>query len=328
LFAHESPHGEPLYSQFGVQENPIPEDAINKMNIFICTKPIQIIIATIISSKYKKNILIVTKTFFNAENSLNFKILYKFYSKIYIEANRSKAIKLAAKLNPKNIFIDSDVGLKTQKELLLFKIRNFNSKINVYEEGIGTYRQKIINSVAKIFLYKITGTAYTFGRSILTSKIFVFDKEKLEKNIPKISKKIIQIDTELLYWIQKNEKNLESLFFAEKIFTKQAKDKNAHIYLSNWKIDEQVLSKISNIDHAYVKPHPHLNKKQIEKYKNKFPNTTWINPSIPAEITLLALAKKYKTLYVIHDNSSAAYYTINVKNIYSLDKNQFFSILI
>lgn len=287
------------------------------MNIFICTKPLQIIIAMIIcNNNNNNNTIYVTKTFYNSDKIANSYILKKYFVDVKFFTTRNMAIRYASKKKPDKLYIDSDIGLKTQKELILFKIFNQNSAINVYEEGIGTYRNNIILSKFKKTVYKITGSATTFGGSILTSKIYVFDKNKYIKNNPNLSNKAIQIDQNFYTWIKKNQRKLSDLFPVASLDDNKKHNDYAYMYLSDWNIDQSIIDKISMHKNVYIKPHPHLQYNQIDLYIKKYKSLHWIDAHIPAELAILKLSMTYNKLFIIHNNSSAFYYMKNIKNIY------------
>lgn len=234
----------------------------------------------------------------------------KFFS------TRNIAIRYASRNKSENLYIDSDIGLKTQKELILFKIFNKNSSINVYEEGIGTYRNNIILSKFKKIAYKLTGSATTFGGSFFTSKIYVFDKNKYIKNNPNLSNKAIQIDKNFYTWIKENQRNLFELFPIAALDDNKKHNECAYMYISDWNINQSIIDRISIHKNIYIKPHPHLQHNQIDIYIKKNKSIQWIDAHIPAELAILKLSIFYNKLFIIHNNSSAFHYMKDIKNIY------------
>jgi hypothetical protein len=241
-------------------------------------------------------------------------VLRSFFSEIRLYAKRTKAIIAAAHELPNSIFIDSDVGLKTQLALIKARFYSPKSTICVYEEGIGTYRTDLIPSPIKQAIYTATGTARYFGGSIFTNKIFVYNTEKYHNNLPDLYHKAVQITPSHRSFINEHREELIKVFGLGYQLPETPTHNRAYIYLTDWEISADTIFEFNGYENAFIKPHPHLSKNTIEEYK-KISSSYWVPSVYPAELIIPELTLKYHQVCVRHNNSSAMSYMGSLDNI-------------
>lgn len=281
-------------------------------NVFVCTKPLQILVAMILSSEFSPAQLFIVESFSDSLEISKSTELRKYFTLTKHFLTRADAIKAARHANPRSIFIDSDIGLKTQLALAHLKLRTPTCSIFVYEEGIGTYRTDLIKSKIKKAIYRATGTACRFGESVLTDKIFVFSKEAYLESNPHLQRKVRTIENPLSNFIRRYQTDLLNLFSPGFSFPEKEND-DAYIYLSDWKLSPPSHPPI-NCD-IFIKPHPHISKDEIEMRTKNYPDMHWVPGSIPAEIIIELLSKRYNHVIINHNNSSAVHYMKNLANM-------------
>jgi hypothetical protein len=291
---------------------------------FVITKPLQLLVSLAIIETFSKELttdLIITNDFCDAESiskriNTHLKKAMKQINGVIFFENQTTAYKHLMKSAYDSIYIDSDVGFKRYIEILWIKAKKYKSKISVYEEGLGTYRNDIFkNDGAYDFIKKkifhILGIGYGFGGNFLVNEIYLFNP--IEYNSPQNKKIIInKIYYDIPYILNKYTILLAEIFLVASHFTK-ALNKNINlctIYLSNWTMDEAAISKISKIsDLLLVKPHPHIKTKL-----DHVPKTIFIDQSIPAEILIDVACDFYEKVIVYHHGSSVPRYA-NYENI-------------
>lgn len=288
--------------------------------IYICTKPLQMMIAMILNEQALESNLYITDSFHSAKNFLHSPPLRQRFSDIRFFSNRNEAILFAAKQKPAAIFIDSDIGLKTQFTLLAAKFLSPTTSIQVYEEGIGTYRTDLITSRLKYLLYKLTGTARHFGGSIFSKKIWVFDPVLFSSKLPHLKYKIKKIEPSLIDWIRNHKSEIIDIFLPKNEILYPNSSNVAYLYLSSWMIDHETLAAMNTLDNVFIKPHPHIQDDLI-RIEKKGTAATWIPSSCPAEVIILLLCNYYKVVYVKHNNSSAVMYMRCLNNLVEFDEH-------
>lgn len=286
--------------------------------IYICSKPLQIMIAMILNQSTKKNYIYIVDSFHSAKNVSNSIFLQKRFLETNFFPSRNAAILAAAQQKPATIFIDSDIGLKTQLTLIRAKIIAPKTQIHVYEEGVGTYRTDIITNPLKLLVYRLTGTARHFGGSLFTKAVWIFNENLYSKRIPHLKHKARKIYPPLIDWIQDHTKELVNIFSPDFKLPESSNRDAAYLYLTDWEIDRRVLKNLDFRENFFVKPHPHIKQEIINEVRINY-HATWLPAPIPAEIVLILLCSYYKSVHVIHSNSSAVMYMQGFQNLKVLD---------
>lgn len=285
------------------------------MYIFICTKPLQIMVAMIISKSYLNASLYIVSEFISASEVSESKVLAKHFRKVFLFDTRQEALKKARKEAPRAVFIDSDIGLRRYFQLLCFKIINPHSEVHVYEEGTGTYRTNLVRSKLKKAIYRAIGAACYFGDSFTTKKIHVFDAKEHRKKLPHLKQKQIQIFKSISDFVGEYESEILTIFCKGFNFEAIGSSGDAYIYMSDWHVDEKEIVLITKHDNAFIKLHPHNKEAEIQSYKAIAAGANWIPGVIPAEVVLSILSKRYDRVFVRHKNSSAVKYMSKLRNV-------------
>lgn len=290
------------------------------MNIFICTKPLQIMICMILNRHETGNHLYISDSFQDSQAIAESPELRKDFEKVVWFKTRSDALRAASKETAQVVFVDSDIGLKPLFDFCKVKAKSRKTEIHVYEEGVGTYRTNIIKNSAKKIIYKIIGAGCHFGGSRVTEKIHIFTPDLYKKNIPKLSSKVVAIEPRLEPWILKNKNKLIEIFSPGfKVDNTKGED-SITLYLSDWNVDINLINKISETNKVFVKPHPHISKEVLRKIPNN-KNIELVPSSLPAEILLMLFMEKFKKINVHHSNSSCMSY-IKSNQIEEFIRNQ------
>ena len=277
-----------------------------KDHVFIVTKPLQLMVSLSIIKQLDVAIrshIIIVDAFAGAKGVADRLLASKgIFFGLSVEFIHSipRAYRILRQQPYSNIFIDADVGVRKGIDLFRIWIANSKVKINVYEEGVGTYRNDIYSGVRKK-LVEMFGFSTYFGGFILTSNIYIYNIEKYKSSFSKSKTKAIKIRKNINSFINENYKEITDIFSYRPI-TSDGGD-SCIIYLSNWKLDKKVIKKLSRItDRLYVKPHPHI-VADFELSENNM-----IPAEFPAEIVIMDLIRLYKKVYVYHHGSSVKNY--------------------
>lgn len=217
------------------------------MNIYIATKPLQIMICMILNGNNKDNYLYVANHFNNSQAISKSVTLKKFFKEVFWFNTRSNALRAAANEKPNFIYIDSDIGLKPLIDFYKLKLKSRRTEIHVYEEGVGTYRTDLIPWFKKI-IYSIVGAGVYFGGAVSTKKIHVFNTNLYKENIPHLSRKAIEIEGNLATWIKAYKNELIEIFSHGFGIENIKKKQIAILYITDWHIDERLMGKLSKLD--------------------------------------------------------------------------------
>lgn len=274
---------------------------------FIVSKPLQILMAYSIAEQlglWENAHLVIVDEFDGADEtwkricrrknrSINFTTVFSKDKRSALDLCRSEGIN--------SIFLDSDVGPKNYLRLIGAKFSIGGLCLHVFEEGIGTYRNDIYPSF-KRKIFELMGVGAVFGGCSLTDDIFVCNVEEYRRKMPlKIAVKAIGIRKGIRETIERDSEFWEDIFRYEGI--KGRSGGKSVLYISNWEIDNEFLSKFSLLTgDKYVKPHPHI--RDAPRYEHG----VIIGQGTPAEIVILDLAKKYKEVEVFHHGSSCEKY--------------------
>lgn len=280
--------------------------------VFITTKPLQILVAVSIIKQLeieKSSRLIIIDSFRNAELVCERMASAEWSLKnleLAFMKSRKEAHRFVLTNKARNVFIDGDVGVRWFFDLLYLKLFFRNRKINVYEEGLGTYRTDIYPNLKKK-LFNFLGIGTNYGGCVFTDNIYIYDKCEYLKNFPKLREKVIRITCGVFDIISDEVEFWSRVFGPLPVVVKD--NNECRIYLSSWKLDEKFLILFRNMSgDKYIKPHPHIK----ENLKLEFADV--IPGGIPAEFILMDLVKKYKNVKVFHHGSSVERYIL-AKNL-------------
>lgn len=271
-----------------------------KYKLFIITKPLQLLVVIgliddfrITHSDFLYKIILIED--FKGANSVNLDCLVDI-EYVFLDDKLSLFYYLfKERKRYSEIFFDSDIGL-SNFFLLLYSRFFFTNLINIYEEGIGTYRTDIYPPLKKNIL-NCFGVGTEFGKCIITNNIYLFEPHNSSV------KKSIKIGFKLYDSINKNITLYNDMFFYPPNLNYSSSGSNIALYLTDWSID---LKRIENLskkhDNFFVKFHPHIN---ISCSNFKFDVIEYIGP---AEVLILNLLKHFENVTVYHHSSSCEYY--------------------
>lgn len=277
-----------------------------KDTAFLVSQPLQVLVALSIIEQLNiskaSRILFVGK-FFNAKE------IYERmrgadwqFSDLAIDFfnDHKEAYKFARQQDITNFFTEGDVGVKNFLYLLSLKLRLHPVTINIYEEGLGTYRTDLYSGLKKTIL-NFFGVGTNFGGCSLTNTLYVFNPDEYLKAFPGYKKALKKIEKTLVDVIRTHFDSLGYIFDRSPIAEKFGEMCN--VYLTDHIIDFDFLENFSLLPgDKYIKPHPRAYA-TTEKWHG-----TLLSRTAPAEMALLDLKQFYKIVNVYHHGSSVARY--------------------
>ncbi|MBV7410711.1 hypothetical protein [Maritimibacter sp. DP1N21-5] len=273
---------------------------------FIVTKPLQLLIAVAIIrqiSAENKSCIVITDSFNGARIVVSRLGAVDWdLSSIDVRfcANREDAELLAANLGVRNIFVDSDVGIRRFRNILRTQMRSDHPEIWVYEEGLGTYRTDLYRRPKRCF-FGMLGIGTRFGGCALTRGVYVLDPALYQDSFPHNKKEVHKIicmpsetiDCDFDVWCH--------VFSYSPITSNNGEV--CSVYLSGWHIESDELTRFRTMSgDRYFKPHPHI------KFAPPVRGVHMISAAAPAELVLMDLRKSYRHVNVFHHGSSCERY--------------------
>lgn len=281
-------------------------------NVFIVSKPLQYFNATNISTNGRRFLLIVDD-FFNAKKVyLDLKERSICWDKIYLFDVWSDAYNwiLKNKLDIDNLYIDSDHGWTKYNYLKQFDGIN----IYVYEEGIGNYRMNlnennILGKFKKYIYENILGNQVYLGGSKYIKGIYLYDKERFNKNIHNNKKELLPFSTSFYNHLKKF--NDREVFLSPSTINliKNIHNKKILIYLTSWHYDVKMNDIIANYEDYFkiLKLHPHI--KEIGTYSKEYDYI--MEGDNLVELVIIELLEKSDKVILFHHGTSAIMYFNN-----------------
>lgn len=274
--------------------------------IFVAANPLQILMSTSIIRQLnltEKAALIIHGDFTGSKEIagrfIPSKILLSGLQIIYVD-HRADAFSYINREKPCEIFIDGDVGFKNFTILLLLKVFNHALKINVFEEGVGTYRNDLYHGVKKS-IFKIIGIGTTFGGCILTSCVFVTNPSRYKNIFPRCLVDVKLIKDGPAKVLEQQYASWKEIFNYTEI--QNINHRQCGLFLTTWDFNLNSIKKLLALDcDRYIKPHPRC------KVEISVPGVVVLETSAPAEMVIYDLAKKYFQVYVYHHGSSVEQY--------------------
>jgi hypothetical protein len=294
---------------------------------FIITKPIQYLIVLTIKNQLtsQKDELFVINDFQDSNLFIN-NIEKNDWNNIVLLNKKIEIFPFLKKRGYKEIYLDSDVGFFNYIFFSRLKLNKLNLKINLFEEGIGTYfNENYFYNYFKIIFYKIFGIGTNFGSSIYTSTIYLYkplDYLALKQRYPK-SVIGIKMNIESLYKF--NHEYLNKLCNCDKLdpyLKKFTFNNDCIIILGTWIepylnlnfLDDNIKKTIQEAnlnltnDCIIIKEHPNVNRRNtIPKFENQF----FFNYNTPVEILIYHLLFRFNKIKIIHHESTVAHYVTN-----------------
>jgi hypothetical protein len=264
---------------------------------FIISKPLQLMVALVVADQIAAEDvhLLLVNSFAGADAVTNRLNLTARWGRATLLGDHAAAYRLARDAGYEHLFIDSDVGLRKFFTLRHVSKYSANTKVHVYEEGIGTYRRDLYVGWKKRLLDAM-GAGATFGGSKYTSDIYVFDPDQYRGQT-----KAVPIRKRLADFISEHFVTLSTIFDAPHYSIPASY--SIGLYLSGWSLDyDVVVELIDRHDTFIVKPHPHIQEQVM------VPGAIVAPAACPAEILIAHLVQGKRELTVYHHGSSTAHY--------------------
>ena len=285
---------------------------------FIITKPLQLMVVMAIIEQLPDEIskeLIVIDAFFGAKKIAE-KLTTsnpKWQRTVFFE-NPSAAFRHCRERRYDSVFLDSDVGFRKNIDLMRLKLSTPKTRIAVYEEGLGSYRQDIYHG-AKRGIFALMGVGVYFGGNWLTKEIYLFRPNEYINNFLEKTADVIHIKTFISQLIIKYKTEFDELFELAELKSDLARASSNNvcdIYLTSWSWDGETMKRLMQCDSCrVVKFHPHM-KGILVSSEHQFDVS--VSPEIPAEILITIASKIFKNVRVLHHGSSVVRY-LNLINV-------------
>lgn len=283
---------------------------LEKMNMFMVSKPLQYVNATNIECNEKRTLLLID-SFHDAKKLFDvIKKEEKCWVDVIMFSEKKDAFNWLLKNIERidNLYVDADVGYRSY----FYQLRKI--KIFVYEEGIGTYipeRRKFKNSIIPQiykkaywssiyydicwFLYGIIGYKDRIGGDRYTYGLILYYPEFYSSYIKDNKKKLYSFKEEFLTALDKNQiKKIFSLSLEDDIYY----DKVVLLYLTSW-VPIEGLENIKGFDLKIIKPHPNIKEYKFDGYDFCVP------AYVMSEYVIMELLKSVKKLIIVSSCSSS-----------------------
>jgi hypothetical protein len=283
---------------------------MNNKSVYIVTKPIQYINACNIRDENDKDLLLVPWFDNSAWFVENIALSSSIWKNVSVYNSRNKAVFEVLKHKSKycKIFIDTDYGVLLNLLFLLLK----PFKINIYEEGWGTY-QPISYKASHLKIYKFLMARIFFhwnnyiGGSVFANQIIVYHPTIIKKYIPQL--RLSKISTFKLDFITHLNSLPDLLPYWNRINIDIYYEKKILLFVTSWPnvsydCFENIKSKYTDYT-SVLKLHPHFLNNSID-IESDFDIV--IDRDIPIEIFLSKIASISSEIVVVHENSSAIMY--------------------
>lgn len=230
---------------------------------------------------------------------------------VWFFADEAKAFSFVRRRRYKKIFIDSDVGFIRNLTLIKLWALCPESRIAVYEEGVGTYRNDLYAGLKKRIMEAL-GCGVYFGGNWRTSELYLYQPELCQNKLRAQKLPIHKSISSLLVCMANTfEYIFDSADFFEKIMQRNESSR-CLIYLSNWQLDKAVVDQLKQMRClTIVKPHPHI--KELGML-NEMEGMVLAPAGIPAEMLISMVSRKFDHVKVLHHGSSVVRY-VNYESV-------------
>jgi len=284
-----------------------------KKSYFLVSKPLHYINATNIPDDTPKVCVFINNM---ANGSSIFQELKKksgHWAELLFFETRMDALKELIQIDHliEHLYLDTDYGFVIQYQLSKIK-----AKLFVYEEGIGTYRKFIRN---KSFLNQLISAANLLlgnhdyiGGYKHTRGVYLYDETRHKLQIERFNKPRLKFSKPFLAHIKALTEI--DVFFPNAVREQLAylQHQSVVIYLTGWKIRQEILDRLKTyVNHVKIlKPHPNL--KDITEPEGI---DEVIDGYILFELLLLYLVEICEEVIVFHEGSSFVQYVENYQNL-------------
>ena len=279
---------------------------MKKIDLFLCTKPLQYLNA--LNIPYKNNghdkILLVVGQFYQAESFVeNIKKSDDHWDQVlYFKSNLAAYFYIFCH-NVKNLYIRYDNGTFIA---IMYYIKHYN--LYLMEEGAATYLDYYFkkNKVRKFF-DDILGASSYLGHSTYLKGAYVYYTEfyKSRKNV---KYDVLPFKYGFLEAIESKFDFFLSISQTEDLSFLDISDSRILVYVTDWIINDKIIDLISKdkslYDKVYIKPHPHILSSQ-----STFPcGVDLIQTNLMIEFIFYKWLKNNNKITVYHEGTSAVFY--------------------
>jgi hypothetical protein len=286
--------------------SPPPQDAGGPALAFIATKPIQIIATLILSRQLAstRSSLCVVPTFADGE-AVARRLAQRVdtFSSVFTATSRVRALLAHAMRGHDVVFLDSDVGARSTLTMRLVHTLRPRLRFAVYEEGVSLFEPPALERPRRVF--ELLGATPTMGEGVLTTEVWTYTPEMLRARLP--HKRLMRIEQAPAAFAERERDLLASVFWPTyEHDTRGWGGTRCRLYLSSWQIDPRGLAHLKeSSDFTVFKPHPHI--REARTVGSDVADQV-LSATVPAELVVLALARAFEEVTVLHDDSTTARY--------------------
>lgn len=301
----------------------------NKVNVFVCSKPLQYFNACNITPDNKhKNVLIIENRFKDADDFYKrVKEYDKRWEKVLLK-NNYREVLFACLFNFSivNFYYYLDWLLVPA---LMLKIIPCKS-LFIYEEGIGSYRSDIFFSTPayRKKIRTLLGVSEYPGFHSKVSGIYlycgIYYQQKFANNCKSKRLNTRVFDKNFNVMIKENLDMALKLFDIDLRDFNYCSEKKIALYISSWPFDYSFFDAIAldAYDYCLIKPHPHITNLDLSNKKNE--KIKLIDSGILAEFLIQILVERATVLDIYHYNSTSLIYQkqhLSLRKIINLATN-------
>lgn len=279
---------------------------------FIATKPIQIITSMILAQQLacETASLSVVPNFADglAVTDRLRRHGHEFAS-VSAARNRVLAIVGHGVRGAPRIFIDRDMGARTTATMRLVKAMRPQTRFALYEEGLSLLDPSL-EARPRLIMERL-GATPELGTGHLTEEVWTYSPDTLRLRLP--SKRIYKIDVSLAAFMEQERSRLVEVFWPSYVDDIRGwGGERCCLYLSSWHVDQGALARLARSPgRSICKLHPHIRDQTLI---DRGAVDQVLSPAIPAELVVIALARAFEAVEVLHDNTSTAHY-ISLPNV-------------
>jgi hypothetical protein len=282
---------------------------------FVTTKPLQVMTASVIARQLVGTpaLLVVVPTFADGARIVGrLSTLDTGFADVRSGRSRVASILQLGARGASRIFVDSDMGLKTPLAMRLVRLARRGVRFSVYEEGVSLVTP-FVRDRPNPLLARL-GATLNLGEAAVVDEVWTYTPELVRPRLP--TKRLHRIETGLEAFVASQRSFLTDAFWPDhaRDVARWAGDACC-VYLSSWEVDPRAVARLAETRAFTIcKPHPHI--RQGVALPDGIDQV--LHPSIPAELVLMELAKRFGEVEVLHHASSAAAY-VTAPNVRFVD---------
>ena len=272
---------------------------------FVATKPLQVMTASVIARQLAgtRSVLVVVPTFADGERIVaRLSGLASGFADVRSGRSRIAALLQLGARGASRVFLDSDMGLKTPLAMRLLRLVRPGVRFSVYEEGLSLVTP-FVRDRPRPLLARL-GATLNLGEAASVDEVWTYTPDLVRPRLP--TKALRRIETGIGDFVTDRWSFLIDAFWPDHARDTQPWTGDACcVYLSSWEIDPRAVARLADARAFTIcKPHPHI-RRDLARPEGI---DQMLHPSIPAELVILELAKRFAQVEVLHHASSAAAY--------------------